>query len=167
MKRDVNDSTTSNCKSHLRLERDPDGRLALTDAAGFRYVGVEVVRAFPLSEPTEWISFCDSDGREIATIESVAALDEDSRATLTAEMSRREFLPVIQRIVSVALKTEPAAWTVETDRGSTTFYVEGSDAVRRLEGERCLVVDLQGVRYLIADRLKLDAASRKWLDHYL
>ena len=163
----MSDTTSSNGTTQFSLQRDAAERLVLVDATGKHHVGVEVVRAFPLSEPTAWISLCDGEGREIVIIESLNDLDAETRKTLTAEMARREFLPIIQRIVAVSMKSDPATWSVVTDRGPTTFLVEASDAVRRLDAERCLVVDMQGVRYLIVDRLKLDAPSRKFLDHYL
>lgn len=150
----------------LTLGHDPAGRLVV-EADGARHVGVEPVRAFPLSEPAEWISLCDAEGREIITIQSLAELDDAARTALEIELARREFLPVIQRIVDVSMLADPSVWKVETDRGPTTFLVEGSDAVRRLDVARCLVVDTQGVRYLIIDRRKLDAYSRKMLEHYL
>ena len=157
-----------NSGTHARfgLGRDDFGRLVLTDAAGVRHVGVEPVRAFPLSEPRQWIALVDVDGRELATVPSPADLDDATRELLEAELSRREFLPVIERIVAVTVDTEPTEWTVHTDRGPTKFFVEGSDAFRRLEADRCLIVDTQGVRYLIPDRKRLDAHSRRLLDHY-
>ena len=41
------------------------------------------------------------------------------------------------------------------------------DDVRRLSGSRVLVIDAQGVRYLVDDLTQLDAASRRILDRYL
>ena len=50
------------------LERDSWDRLVLIDETGYRYVGVEAVRAFPISDPQHAISICDSSGREIVYI---------------------------------------------------------------------------------------------------
>jgi hypothetical protein len=86
---------------------------------------------------------------------------------LEAELLRREFLPVIERIVDVTVDDEPSTWQVETHRGPSVFYVEGADAVRRLDADRCLIVDVKGVRYLIADFQNLDARSRRFLEHFL
>lgn len=149
------------------LSRDPYGRLVLTDAQGVAHVGVEPVRVFPLSDPHRWIALVDDQGHELATIASPDDLDADLRRTLEAELARREFLPVIQRIVNVTLEQDPTEWTVDTDRGRTKFLIDGADAVRRLDGERCLIVDTHGARYLIADRRRLDTTSRRLLDHYL
>jgi hypothetical protein len=153
-------------RAGLTLSRDDLGRLVLTDSAGVRHTGVEPVRAFPLSEPRQWIALVDVEGRELATVSSPDELGDATRKLLEAELTRREFLPVIERIVDVTSNTEPTEWTVHTDRGPTKFFVEGSDAFRRLDADRCLIVDLQGVRYLIPDRKRLDVHSRKLLDHY-
>ncbi|MBV8074963.1 MAG: DUF1854 domain-containing protein, partial [Planctomycetaceae bacterium] len=56
------------------LSHDAWGRLILIDDEGRRFVGVEPVRAFPISEPGSWISICDAEGREILSVESLADL---------------------------------------------------------------------------------------------
>jgi hypothetical protein len=165
---DANDAPPSAPTSHrFTLSRDEYGRLVLTDAAGVRHVGVEPVRAFPLSDPDRWIALVDAQGHELATIASPTELSDELRRSLEDELARREFLPVIQRIIDVTLGREPTEWTVDTNRGRTKFLIDGADAVRRLDGERCLVVDTHGVRFLIDDRTRLDAFSRRLLEHYL
>jgi len=37
---------------------------------------------------------------------------------IRAELATREFMPVIERIVSVTSYSTPCTWTVETDRGT-------------------------------------------------
>ncbi len=83
------------------------------------------------------------------------------------ELSRREFLPVIRRIVRVATETIPSTWEVETDRGPTTFTLDGEENVRRLGHDRALIVNARGIRYLIADTKGLDSHSRRILERYL
>jgi hypothetical protein len=150
----------------FELSHDPWGRLTLTDAAGETHVDVEPIRAFPLSEPNRFISICNAAGREIVAIDDLATLPDDLRRMLTKELDRREFLPVIVKIHHVTLDAEPTEWTVDTDRGPTKFLVDGSDAVRPIGHNRFLINDMQGVRYLVNDARKLDAHSRKLLEHY-
>ena len=76
-------------------------------------------------------------------------------------------MPVIRRILSVPEESEPAQWEVETDRGRTSFLVNTGDDVRRLGPHRALVIDTQGVRYMIDDTNQLDAISRRILERYL
>jgi hypothetical protein len=94
-------------------------------------------------------------------------LSPGTRTALEAELAEREFLPVIKRIYRVSLQTNPCEWEVETDRGPTKFLLKSEDDVRRLEGNRALVTDAHGVRYLIPDSETLDRHSRRVLERYL
>jgi hypothetical protein len=149
------------------LERDDLGRLVLIDGHGQRHVGVEAVRGFPISEPDRWISICDGEGREVALVGDLADLPAKVRELLEDDLAQREFVPLIRRILSVPPDTEPASWDVETDRGRTRFVVKIHDDVRRLGPQRAMIVDSQGIRYLV-DRLdQLDPASYRILERYL
>jgi hypothetical protein len=150
----------------FQLEYDPWGQLVLTGAEGRREVGVTAARAFPISDPEHWISICDARGHEILCIEDLRAVPLEVRGVLVEELSRREFVPVIQRIVS-ATPEEPSQWCVETDRGPTEFQVGNEDDVRRIEPHQASVLDSHGIRYLVPDVRRLDAASRRLLEHFL
>jgi hypothetical protein len=150
----------------FRLEYDAWGQLVLTGAQGRREVGVTAVRAFPISDPDHWISVCDSQGQELVAIEDLIAVAPDLRAILVEELSRREFVPVIRRIVS-ATPEEPSQWCVETDRGPTEFQVSNEDDVRRIEPCQASILDSHGIRYLVPDVRRLDKASRRLLEHFL
>jgi Domain of unknown function (DUF1854) len=151
----------------LDLQIDAWGRLVLLDEFGISHVGVEPVRAFPISDPGRWISIVDNEGQELLQVESLDDLTPPIRQILLDELARREFLPVIQRIVRVATETIPALWKVETDRGPTEFTLDGEENVRRLGHDRALIIDARGIRYLIADTRALDAHSRRILERYL
>src|SRR5262249_36358919 len=118
------------------LRHDAWGRLVLTDAAGREHVGVHPVRAFPISAPTQGLSLCDAVGRELAWVEQLEALPEPVRRVLEDDLARREFLPVIRRVLHVSAPIEPSEWEVETDRGPTTFVLPGEDSVYRLDDNR-------------------------------
>jgi hypothetical protein len=152
----------------LVLHRDGRGRLIYTDAAGRQHVGVEPVRAFPISAPGHGIALCDgSTGRELLWIERLDDLPPGPRAVLEAELAQREFVPVLHRVVRISAPAEPSEWEVETDRGPTRFVLNSEDDVHSLDGQRALVKDAQGLRYLIPDLRKLDATSRRLLERYL
>ena len=55
----------------------------------------------------------------------------------------------------------------ETDHGPSTFQINSEEDVRRLEPHQASILDSHGVRYLIRDVRRLDAASRRILDHFL
>ena len=148
------------------LYRDAFARLVMIDAAGREHVGVEVVRAFPISEPDRWISICDADGHEILALDDTRGLPEEIRAILLDELAKREFVPLIRRIVKVWDQTDPQEWHVVTDRGPTSFCVDSDEDIRRLQPRQVLIVDGHGIRYLIPDTLQLDSRSRRILDRF-
>jgi hypothetical protein len=150
----------------FNLERDAWGQIVLTDSSGQRFVGVAALRAFPISDAGRWISLCDAQGHEIMCIENLGDVPPGTRAMLEEELAQREFVPLVTRIFS-ATKEEPSQWKVQTDRGPTTFQINSEDDIRRLEPHQASILDSHGVRYLIPDLRRLDAASRRILDHFL
>jgi hypothetical protein len=153
--------------NNIAFTYDTLGRLVFRDAQGGEHVDVTPVRGFPISEPDYGVSICDSEGRELLWIERLTDLPAEPRATLQMELSRREFMPVLQRIVRISTNAEPCEWDVETDRGRTSFVLRSDEDVRRLDDGRSMVTDANGVSYLIPDLESLDAASRRYLERYL
>jgi hypothetical protein len=150
----------------VSLQRDPWGRLNMTTNDGQSFPGVVPVRAFPISDPDHWISVCDEHGQEILRIDDVRTLSAAVRKTIELELSQREFVPVIRRILA-ATHQEPSDWEVETDRGRTSFQLNNEDDVRRIEPDQASIVDAHGIRYLIASVRQLDSGSRRILEHFL
>ena len=150
----------------IAFHRDSTGRLVLTDAQGDLHLGVEPVRSFPISDPDRLIAVLDSNGRELACIADLADLPADSALLIRQELAEREFLPQIERIVSVQMNKEPHEWNVITDRGSVQFLMRDDD-IRRLGPTRAILVDMHGVRFYIPDSRQLDAKSRRILTQYL
>jgi hypothetical protein len=149
------------------LTQDPWGRLVLTNPDGSAHVGVVPVRAFPIGHPKGWLILCDKEGRELHCLEDPTTLPRELRVLLDEELARREFVPVIRRVRKVSSYLEPAEWEVDTDRGPTRFVLKTEDDVRRLGPYRALIIDAQGVRYLIPDTRDLDAYGRRAVERYL
>ena len=149
------------------LANDAWGRLVLIDSQGVRHEGVEPVRAFPLSDPDRWVAICDATGAELAFIDDLKQLSPAVRSVLDEALARRDFVPVVERIVRVSLDVEPSEWEVVTDRGVTRFLLTSDDGLRRLGPFEAMLIDSHGTRYLIPDIRRLDAASRKWLERFL
>jgi len=149
------------------LQCDAAGQLVFVDAAGVRHAPVVPVRDFPITDPDHWISICDASGRELAVVDDLSTLEPAAREALESDLARREFVPQVRRILSVPADTEPTEWEVETDRGRTRFLLNSGDDVRRLGPHRALIVDAQGIRYLIDDTRALDGFSRRIVDRYL
>jgi hypothetical protein len=149
------------------LERDSRGHLVLIDEQGQRYPDATPIRAFPLSDPSHAISICDKDGREVVYVDSLDELESATRSMIEEALAKREFVPVILRILSTPPRTEPALWEVETDRGVTSFEVESEDSIYRREPRQVSIVDMRGIRYLIPDTRKLDQRSQRVLERFL
>lgn len=163
-------SSGSSCavsSSGFSLTCDAWEHLVLTLGDGTKHAGVQVVRAFPLSAPDHSISILDAAGKELLYFDSLGDLPEPCRTLVREELSRREFLPVITRVVNDPPDSEPTEWVVETDRGRTTFVLESEDDVHRNDRNQVTIVDSNGIRYFIPDTRRLDRASRRVLDRFL
>lgn len=149
------------------LSHDVWGQLVMTDAEGHQHIGVELVRAFPLSDPRHGVAVCDRRGRELIWIDDLDALPAPLVRQIEEELVKREFVPIIRRILKVSSAVEPSEWEVETDRGRTSFVLDSEEDVHELEQHRALITDAHGIRYLIPDVRSLDAHSRRLLERFL
>lgn len=156
-------ATPQNTTIEWRLERRPHGRLDFIDAQGRVHADVDVLRAFPISDPEGPVAIVGENDVELAWIDALAAVEPTLRAALEAELSRREFLPLVERIEEVS-DSEPAEWTVETDRGRRRFKVAHADDVLRLPDGGAVITDTFGVRYTIPSISRLDARSRRFFE---
>ena len=111
--------------SDFLLSRNQAGRLLLTLKDGRVYEGVVPVRAFPLQAPEQFVAFMSLEGKEVAWVDELSALPQDTRDLITQEIASREMMPVIERIVSVSTLSTPSTWDVVTDRGATKTDPQG------------------------------------------
>lgn len=169
----MHDSTTiSNAPVSLELESaefsvDEQGRLAVSDSRGNRYDDIRPVRLFPLSKPHQWISLIDATDKEIVCIDDLSRLNSKMKSLLEQELAKREFVPMLKRVIWVSGNSEPCEWKVETDRGITSFILKDENDVRRLGENSVLVVDSYGIRYFISDRNALDSYSCRIIEWYV
>jgi hypothetical protein len=151
----------------IRFELDSLGQLTLLGRGDTRVENVRPIRLFPLSRPESWIAILDAAGREICCIEAIELLVPGQRTVLEQELEKREFVPIVKRILWVSGNSEPCEWKVETDRGGTSFILKDEKDVRRLGDQGVLVVDSFGIRYMIPDRNQLDSYSRRVVEWYV
>ncbi len=97
----------------------------------------------------------------------LSALPEPEQRLLVDALEQREFMPVLRCLKSVSSFATPSTWTVETDRGPTSFVLKGEEDIRRLGPGLLIVNDAHGVQYLIRDLMSMDRHSRKLLDRFL
>ncbi|MEY4345859.1 MAG: hypothetical protein RL032_1691 [Pseudomonadota bacterium] len=154
--------------TQFTLQRNAFGALLLTDAQGQVFEGVVPVRAFPIQSPEDGISLVSTDGHEVAWIDLLADVPEPAQTLVRDALVTREFMPVIQRIVSVTSFSTPCTWTVNTDRGDTEFVLRGDEDIRRIGKDNALLIaDVHGIQYLVRDQFALDTASKKILDRFM
>jgi hypothetical protein len=65
--------------SDFLLARNQAGRLLLTLEDGRVYEGVVPVRAFPLQAPEQCVALMSLEGKEVAWVDELSALPQDTR----------------------------------------------------------------------------------------
>jgi hypothetical protein len=160
-------SMPADADAAVELAYDEFGRLVLTNPLGDSHTGVVPVRGFPFSAPSACISFCDEHGHEVYFLADIVRLSRPARDLLEADLSDREFIPIIRKIHSVSAGAEPTDWNVVTDRGEARFVLNNEDSIRRMGEHGALITDSHGVRFRIEDMRSLDPASRRILRRYL
>jgi len=124
------------------------------------------VRAFPIQAPErDQIEEIEAKLSQLETMDP-AELPEPAQALIRAALAEREFMPEITAILQVSRYTTPSTWRVRTDRGDTSFVLNGDEDIRRLNGSALLVTDAHGIQFLIRDVPALDRESRRLLDRF-
>ena len=149
------------------LSRDEHGRLVLTPAQGEPHVGVNAVRAFPISAADEGISLVDAEGHELAWLTDLSGLAPEQAALVRDALTQREFMPQILGVTRVSSFVSPSVWDVVTDRGATQLLLKGEENIRRIAEGVLLVSDAHGGQFLIRNPQNMDAQSRRLLDRFL
>ncbi len=151
----------------FKLNRDAFGRLVYTAPDGTTEQSVVPTRAFPLTAPDEGVALVGTDGHEVLWIDRLSDLDPAMRGLLAEELASREFMPVIEAILSVSSYATPCTWQVQTDRGETSLVLKAEDDIRRLGDAQLIIGDSNGLNYMIRDIQVLDKLSRRILDRFL
>jgi hypothetical protein len=152
---------------NFQLHKNALGRLMFTDANGHTYANVVPVHSFPISAPAEGVALVSAEGHELLWIDSLNDLTANTRKLLEEELASREFIPEIKQLREVSTFATPSIWSVETDRGDTSFILKGEDDIRRLNHKSLLIADSNGIHFLVRDIQQLDKHSRKLLDRFL
>ena len=108
----------------------------------------------------------DQSGKELWWYASIAAIPESELALIEEEMTAREFMPVIEKIIQVSTFATPSIWDIETDKGPTRIRLKGEEDIRRIAGNTLLIADSNGLQFLIKDSTALDKNSKKLLDRF-
>lgn len=150
-----------------RIERNAAGELVVHLAGrADPYVGARIARCFPWSIPESYLSVRSAEGKEVAMLDSLDALEGPSREVAEAELRASVFQPRIRRVVSFKTDFGVATVTAETDRGVVSFEIRQREDVRHLSPTRALFRDPDGNTYEVADLEALDETSRRHLQAY-
>jgi hypothetical protein len=148
------------------LAHGPILRLTVEDDRSYLRVGV--LRAFPLSDPSHYLSVRDGQGKEIGLIVQPDALRDEDRALVERELERRYLVPAVVRIVAARERFGTVEWTVETDRGEVHFTTRNlRENVQRPAPGRIILNDVDGNRYDIRDVDRLSRTSQELLFRHL
>jgi len=140
--------------------------LRLTVEDDRSYLKVRPVRAFPLTEPDEYIGLLDSiSGREIGMLRSLRDLDCADRQMVQAALVKGYFVPKIGKILEAKKEFGTVYWEVETDRGVRQFVMRNiRDSIHEIEPGRYLIVDIDGNRFEIPQLENLNSRSQNLWD---
>jgi len=100
-------------------------------------------------------------------LDSIQALTASNLALLEEELSLRELVPVIEKVIRVSGITEPCEWFVQTNHGTTSFVLKTEEDVRRISAKVVNITDANGIRYRVEDMKKLDKRSRAFVEWYV
>jgi len=103
---------------------------------GEETIDTRAVHAFPVSLMADYVSFLDTDGKEVALVAHPHKLDKASRRVLRETLAKMYYLARITQVYSVKEKMGVTEWQVMTDRGYASFEVVDRQHIRPLPGNR-------------------------------
>lgn len=116
------------------------------------WLGVRIVRAFPLSESSEYLTFLNRKNDEIGTILNLEGLEPATRQLAEAEIRHRYLVNEIEGIHSLRCEGDTLYLGVSCQRGQRECVVKASrETIVRLDDARLMIVDVDGNRFEIGD----------------
>lgn len=151
----------------FQLARDEWSHLRLTDSIGQTFDDVSVIPLFPISASDQWVSLVSQEGEELACLDSMQGLAESNIQLMKEELALREFVPIIEKVISVSGNQEPCEWVVQTNHGRTSFVLNSEEDVRRVSAKAVTITDANGIRFRVDDLKHLDHRSRAFVEWYV
>lgn len=147
----------------LEISRSPRGSLILK-IGDEEHHDLTIRRTFPLEEDTRFIGFFQPDGTELGMLEDMAELDPESRQVLQTELDKIYFRPRITGFGKITEEHGMLRGEIETTSGPRQIEIRGwREKVRILSGNRAIVEDVDGNRYLVDDWRALPKLTREIL----
>lgn len=141
-----------------------DGLLMAT-VPDSKTVSVKPVLILPVQDPQGPVSLVDEDKKEVHLIMDRRELDQDSQDVLKEAIDRRHLWSVVTAVLSAEVDHGIRRILVETDRGQRSILLSDPDKHLREcdNGDRLILDDLAGSRFVIPSRKSLDARSQALL----
>lgn len=126
-------------------------------------------RDFPFEKLWEYISVLDGDSKEIGIIINIADFDDETAALLRTELERKYYCPEVKAIESLKERYGFSYWTVITaeDRKVSFTMQDTFRNIIRVGQDKCLLLDVDGNRFIIESIAALDRKSHKKIEIYL
>ncbi|MBQ2735148.1 MAG: DUF1854 domain-containing protein [Clostridia bacterium] len=142
---------------------------------GFLYIRYEereerafLCREFPFEMLWEFISVLDENQQEIGIVRRIDAFEGEMRELLVNELNRRYYSPVIEAILQVKERYGFSYWKVRTQEGTVSFTLHDTfRSIVRADGNRLILLDVDGNRFEIPNAEALDRKSYKKIELYL
>jgi hypothetical protein len=150
--------------AEFSLHRDDQGKLRLQRPGHDDVADVRVRRAFPWSNPGQFISIRSSEGKELLLIDDVNGLDAAQRQIIGDYLEASILIPRITRVDSIDVRYGHQQWKVQTDRGPAEFRVQEREDIRFHPDGRYSLRDADGAIYELPPRAQLDEHSRRALE---
>ena len=142
--------------------------LRLTVEEDRSYLKVDILRAFPLSEPSRFLSVRDDANKEAGLIVDPAELSVENRKLVEEDLERRYLVPAVHRIVAAKERFGTVDWTMETDRGVCRFTTRNlRENVQRPAPGRIILNDVDSNRYDIRNVDNLSRESQELLFRHI
>ncbi len=153
----------------VELWRGEDGQLwaqTYGDGGTLR-TPVRVVRCFPWSAPSRFLSLRNGDDEEVALVRDLAELGPIARRALSMSLLEAGFVLEIDAVESVDEEIEIRTFVVRTKQGRRTFQTLRDEWPRELPGGALLIRDVVGDLYLLREPDGLDEQSQRLLWAYV
>ena len=150
------------------LRWDADGERVLCRIGAAEEIAVQLLWARPVSGRGAEVAIVDGKKKEVALLDSLAVLNEASRAVAEEALARRYLIARVERVLATRAHMGTRYWTVLTDRGERRFALrDPARSVQHRPDGALLLRDTMGNRYEIIQPERLDAASRVNLERVL
>jgi hypothetical protein len=128
---------------------------------------VKVVKCFPLTHKTKYLSLVDKEGKEIAFIDDMNELSTDNYRVLNEYLDKLDFQYEITDITNIQEDFGLRHWEVNTQAGETKFQTSLIAWPKFISKNKVLIQDLNGDKFFIPDVTELDSKSYEVLKFYI